>query len=156
MPNGTWLADTRAVEKDMGVDHNELACHASLLTPYIRDRLARAARALEELYGQLPSPLAPEGEQRGYWEGGREAYVGRICEVIQHLGSALSAVGCTDDEAERYLVCEETVNEAKRDNASSDDDACESCAVEEETDRETTVFAASLVEVRTEVPEPTN
>jgi hypothetical protein len=103
------------VEQGKGVDHRELACYATALTPYVRDHLARAAQNIEELYAQLPSAVVGEEQQRGYWESGREAYITRLCEVLHHLGAALTAVGCTDDELKSMCGCEESVKEEKRD-----------------------------------------
>jgi hypothetical protein len=113
--NGTWLRDVRAKERDKGVNHKDLACYASSLTPYVRDHLARAAQGIEELYGQLPSVIIPDGAQRTFWEEGREDFISRVCEVLSHLGAALAAVGCTDNELKRACGCEEHVKEAKRD-----------------------------------------
>lgn len=113
--NGTWLHSVRAVEQGKGVDHRELACYAALLTPYVRDHLARAAQSIEELYTQLPSVVVGEDQQRAHWENGREAYISRLCEVLHHLGAALTAVGCTDDELKGLCGCEESVKEGKGD-----------------------------------------
>lgn len=98
MQFGTWLRDARAQEKDRGVDHRELACYASKLTPYVQDRMARALQGLEELYAQLPSVAAPEEKQREAWEGGREAFVVRTREALDLLGAVLTSIGCTEKE----------------------------------------------------------
>lgn len=82
----------------MGVSHRDLACHASRLTPHARNHLARAAQEIEFLYSGLPADILSDQIQRIYWENGREAYVSRLAAVLHHLGSALTAVGCTDAE----------------------------------------------------------
>lgn len=140
VPDGTWLRAVRAEERDKGVDFRALACHASELTPYVRDQLSRAAQGIEELYASLPSPLTPDTQQREFWESGREEYVARVCEAVQRLGAALAAVGCTDNELAKAASCEEVVNEAKRDTSlvSSDDD--ESHVLDDECDREATIL----------------
>jgi hypothetical protein len=85
-------------EKASGVDHRDLACYASRLTPHVRDHLAHAAQEIEKLYGQLPSAASFESQQREHWEEGREDYIESIRSVLGHLASALTAVGCTDEQ----------------------------------------------------------
>lgn len=98
MEYGTWLHATRAQEKVDGVDHIAMACYASTLTPYIRDHLAPALQGLEDLYAQLPPVIATEESQREYWENGRDAYIAKIRAALDHIGAALNAVGCTDEQ----------------------------------------------------------
>lgn len=98
MSYGTWLRDLRAEERDAGVDHRDLACYASKLTPHVRDHLALAAQGIEELYTSLPAMITPDWAQRTYWEDSREVYLTRLTQALQHLGSALVAAGCTDAE----------------------------------------------------------
>lgn len=102
MTFGTWLRTAREDEKDRGVDHYALACDAVRLTPYVRDHLARAAQGIEALYTQLPAAPVPESAQRAHWENGREAYIVRLREVLEHLAAALNAVGCTDRQLATY------------------------------------------------------
>lgn len=149
MPNGTWLRSLRAMEKDKGVDYTALACHAQALTPYVREHLSRAAQGIEELYGQLPSAIVSDEDQRVHWETGRDAYVSRICEAIQHLGRALSAVGCTDAELEKILTCNEEANKVECDTSS---DNPEEEVSEEEIDGSETVVMALPEKARTAVP----
>jgi hypothetical protein len=140
------------MERDKGVNHDHLARYASSLTPYVRDHLARAAQGIEELYAALPSDLTPEDEQRSAWEDGRAEYVDRICESIQHLGAALTAVGCTDDELKRIIVCEEVANEVKRDGV-ADSSKNDECASENEFDTDAHNSSVSSVDQITDVPE---
>lgn len=156
MPNGTWLRDLRAVERDRGVDYMSLACNASELTPYVRDQLSLAAQGIEALYASLPSPLTPDGDQRSHWEGTREEYIARVCEAVQRLGAALAAVGCTDGEREKAAVCEEDANEEKRDTSPSSLSEGEVCTRDEESDREATVMTGLPVDTRTKVRESAN
>lgn len=153
MTNGTWLRSLRAVEKDAGVDYTTLACHAVALTPYVREHLSRAAQGIEGVYNQLPSVVESEEGQRVRWEDGREAYVDRICEAIQHLGKALTALGCTDSELEKILLCKEDANEEESDTSS---DAREEEATEEEIDGSETIVMALPEKVCTAVPESGN
>lgn len=153
MPNGTWLRNLRAVERDKGVDYTTLACHASELTPYVREQLARAAQGVEEVYSQLPSAVLPEAEQRARWESSREEYVARICEAVQRLGVALTAVGCSDAELEKHIVCEEDANEVKRDIETVSSEDGEDDTVDEGVDSESTVLMKVPVERRTDIQE---
>lgn len=153
MPNGAWLRSLRAMEKDTGVDYTDLACRATVLTPYVRDHLSRAAQGIEELYAKLPSAIVSDEDQRAHWEEGREAYVSSICEAIQHLGKALAAVGCTDSELNKLLVCNGEANEVESDTSS---DGREEDTSEEETDGSETVVMAVPWKVRATVPESGN
>lgn len=98
MEYGTWLRTMRAQEKVAGVDHIAMACYASQLTPYVRTHLATALQDMEELYAQLPPVIALEEEQREHWENGRDAYIACIRGALDHIGAALNAVGCTDEQ----------------------------------------------------------
>lgn len=153
MPNGTWLRSLRAMEKDNGVNYTELACQATVLTPYVREHLSRAAQGIEELYAKLPSALVDDAAQRAHWEDGREAYVSRICEAIQHLGKALAAVGCTDSALNKLLVCNEEANEEENDTSY---DGREEDSSEEESDGGETVVIAVPWKVIATVPDPGN
>lgn len=95
---GTWLGAAREEEIKQGVDHYELACYPGKLTPYVGNHLDEADRLLTGVRGDLPDFPVEEQDQREYWEGGREAYIGRLREVLDHLGAALVAVGCTDKQ----------------------------------------------------------
>lgn len=95
---GTWLRVARAQERDSGVDFRELACYASKLTPHIQDHLAPALQDLELLYAELPPTVSAEEEQREFWESYRSEYIRRIRGALDHIGAALVAVGCTDEE----------------------------------------------------------
>jgi hypothetical protein len=95
---GTWLASIRASERDSGVDHRELACYASKLTPYVQGHMSEALHDLEKLYTQLPPTVAEESDQREAWEGLREEYVRTLRQALDHLAATLTAVGCTDAE----------------------------------------------------------
>lgn len=88
-----------------------MACYASKLTPYVQDHMARALQNMEELYAQLPSVALSEEDQREHWENGRGAYITRMRESLDHIGAALSAVGCTDKELDRVGQADETKNE---------------------------------------------
>lgn len=125
MTYGTWLSAARAEEKRLGVDHHEMACYASRLTPYVQNHLAVALRDLEQLYAELPSPIAEDVEQREYWEGTRREYVSRIRAALDHIGAALTAVGCTDEElrlAGRIAVTEKEGEEPAETEADDDQD----------------------------------
>lgn len=98
MQFGTWLKDVRAQERDRGVDHFDLACNASRLTPYIKDNLALFLRDLEFLYLELPTERMSEADQREYWEEHRDEYVRRLRIALNRLAATLTAVGCTDQE----------------------------------------------------------
>lgn len=95
---GTWLSDARASEKDKGVNHRELACYGSKLTPYVQNQLAPALQDMETLYAALPSVTEDEEKQRAFWEDFRPEYVQRIRVALDSIGAALTAVGCTEDE----------------------------------------------------------
>jgi hypothetical protein len=95
---GTWLQVARAQERDRGVDFRELACYASKLTPHIQDHLAPALQDLELLYAELPAAVSAEEDQREFWESYRTEYIRRIRGALEHISSALVAVGCTDEE----------------------------------------------------------
>jgi hypothetical protein len=95
---GTWLKDVRAQERDRGVDHYELACNASLLTPYIKDNLSLALRDLELLYTKLPTGLMSDDEQRAHWEESRDTYVVQVRDALERIAATLTAVGCTEKE----------------------------------------------------------
>jgi hypothetical protein len=70
------------------------------LTPYIRGHLAPALQDLEDLYAELPSLITDEGDQRRFWEETRPEYIRRVREAMNHIGAALTAVGCTDEDLE--------------------------------------------------------
>lgn len=95
---GTWLRDVRAQERDRGVDHYELACHASRLTPYIKDNMSQALRDLERLWMRLPTELMGEDEQRLFWEEYRAEYIRQVQGALVRFAASLTAVGCTEEE----------------------------------------------------------
>lgn len=141
------------MEKDTGVDYSMLACRAAVLTPYVREHLSRAAQEIEGLYNQLPSIVDPEDIQRTRWEDGRESYVDRICEAIQHLGKALTALGCADSELEKILLCKEDANQEEIDTSS---DGREEEATGKEIDGGKTIVMTLPEKARTEIPESGN
>lgn len=100
---GTWLASIRASERDSGVNHRDLACNPSRLTPYVQGQMSTALYDLERLYAQLPPVVAEESEQREAWEQLRDDYVRTVRQALDHIGAALCAVGCTDGELRAVL-----------------------------------------------------
>jgi hypothetical protein len=154
--NSMWLRHVRAGERGRGVDYGHLARHASDLTPYVRDHLAHAARHIEELYSQLPSVAVPDGDQRLFWEEGREAYVATVCAALKHLGAALCAAGFTDSDLEDFFECEEDVKETKRDISSASVEPSEEGDDVEEKDSDCDSTVDDDVDTRTEVQETEN
>lgn len=150
--NGTVLRTIRAGEKSKGVNYTTLACHASVLTPHVRDHLSRAARKIEELYNQLPSPVTPDVAQRSHWESQREAYVARICEVIEHVGATLTAMGCTDTEMEKLLGCEDGANETEIEISTAPSESSEEHTPMEKSGSDKTVTVPLPVEGLKKVP----
>lgn len=156
MPNGTWIRAVRAGEKNRGVNYTTLACHASVLTPYVRDHLAYAAQGIEELYTQLPPAISEETEQRDHWENRRSEYVTRICKVVEHVGAALAALGCTDSELEKLVVCKDDANDMESDTHPTSSDAAEEYTDEEIVGSCKTITMELPGEGRTAVPETEN
>lgn len=99
MQFGTWLGVLRAEEAKDGVDHYELACYADKLTPYVRGHLADALGTLRGVDDLIPE-FSSEQELRGFWEDSRDEYIRKIRETLDHVGAALTAVGCTDKQLE--------------------------------------------------------
>lgn len=139
---GTWLRATRAKEREDGVDHVELACYASKLTPYIRDHMARALQDMEELYAQLPSAAVPEENQRDHWENGRQAYITRMRESLDHIGAALNAVGCTDEELDNVSQANE--EEIESDTPEPASESGDEVQVDEESQETTQIALAAI------------
>lgn len=108
---GTWLRAARAEEKSKGVSHRDLACYASKLTPYVQEHLALALQDMEKLYAELPPVLLEDSVQRVFWEGFREEYISRVRGSLDHIGAALAAVGCTDDQLAQVGQKDEPVEE---------------------------------------------
>jgi hypothetical protein len=127
---GTWLRSVRAREREAGVDHRELACYASKLTPYIQDNLSEALHRLEKLYIQIPATAFTEQIQRERWEKLRPGYVRDVREALDFLAATLTAVGCTEDELE-------SVNRPSADPEGNDDPS-EGCADNEDFSSEET------------------
>lgn len=98
MQTGTWLRSVRASEVEQGISHRELACDAGKLTSHVRERLARAQVRLARVIAMIPSADEDEAAQREVWEDGRQGYVDLLCAAVADLGSALTAVGCSDCE----------------------------------------------------------
>lgn len=122
MQYGTWIHDVRAQEKDKGVDFYKLACYASKLTPYIKDRLSYALRDLEQLYLALPADIDGDAEQREYWEASREEYIESVRTALCGIAAALAAVGCTDEELAGIPKSNKELPDAVDDDESDDDD----------------------------------
>lgn len=100
---GTWLASIRARERDSGVNHRDLACNPSKLTPYVQGQLGTALHELEKLYATLPPVVTEEDEQREAWEELRDGYILTVREALDRIGATLTAVGCTDRELSTLL-----------------------------------------------------
>jgi hypothetical protein len=134
---GTWLKDVRAQEKTQGVDHRELACYASLLTARVQDELSRALRGLELLYIRIPAVALHEDFQRDRWENYRTEYIREIREALDHIGAALAAVGCTDEELagahQTQCSAEDEEEPEEPTDESSEEDSSDGIADNEET-----------------------
>lgn len=105
---GTWLRSVRARERDKGTPYRDLATYPEKLTPYVQEELAQAAQVVETLYVKLPRATDPVGDQRAQWEQGREEFIATVRTALDHLGAALSAVGCTDAELSAALRTTDT------------------------------------------------
>ncbi len=104
---GAWLAPLRADEVAAGVDHYELACHPADLTQHIRSHLDAAALALGDGRSGVPEPFLAEDDQRASWEEFRTSFIEHMAVLLDHVGHALNAVGCTDAELDlSYPVAE--------------------------------------------------
>lgn len=95
---GTWLRDIRAKEREAGVNHRDLASRPAELTSYVQDHLSQALRKLELMYTQIPPAPIPEDRLRIRWESFRGRYIRDIRYALDHIGAALTAVGCTEEE----------------------------------------------------------
>lgn len=109
---GTWLRSVRARQQDEGVDHRDLATYASKLTPFVRDELSTALHALESLYIRIPPEVLSDENQRERWLDLRSEYIREMRSALDHLGAALTVVGCTDEELGNALDSEEESDEA--------------------------------------------
>ena len=125
---GTWLATVRASERDSGVNHRELACYPSKLTPYVQGHMSEALHSMEKLYAQLPPVLLDEDEQREAWEGRREEFIRAMREALDHIAATLSAVGCTDSLLSTVLdppAEDDAVSEGEADVSTTEDETTE-------------------------------
>lgn len=95
---GTWLRDVRAEEREAGVNHRDLACRPAELTSYVQDQMCEALSRMERLYIRIPPAPLDESHLREKWEDFREPYIYELRKALDHIGAALTAVGCTEDE----------------------------------------------------------
>lgn len=125
MQFGTWLSALRGQESIDGVDHYELACYASKLTPYVRGNLDDALGLLASVSDDIPDGVSDD-DLRAYWEENRSAYIRKIREVLDHIGAALTAVGCTDKQLELAAKSDEE-NETGTEIQESSGRVCAMC-----------------------------